>query len=353
MTTNLEVPREYRAAESLVPRDARSTVPEVAPARPRRTAWWARLSRTQYALAVWAVLTLVMIVRWGLPTKRDHLLLVIALGLAAASAGSPRSWARIARDWIPLFLLLDLYDQLRAHADNWSSVHFLPQIRADEFMFGGAVPTVTLQHLLYTPGHPHWWDYIAFLVYLSHFFVSLIVAALLWKFAYARFKRFAFLFVSLTFAAFVTYALYPAAPPWLASQTAVIGPTWKVIDQMWVSIGLKSAASVFSANSHLANPVAAVPSLHSAYPFLLTLFFWRAAGRWRWLLALYPLAMGFTLVYAAEHYVVDVLLGWVYATVVFVVGNFVADRWAEYRARRDARRELAAIGGLAGAEGHD
>jgi membrane-associated phospholipid phosphatase len=69
--------------------------------------------------------------------------------------------------------------------------------------------------------------------------------------------------------------------------------------------------------------VAAVPSLHAAYTLLITLFLWRAAGRMRPLLALYPLAMAFALVYAAEHYVVDILLGWVYTVAaVWMVSQF-------------------------------
>jgi membrane-associated phospholipid phosphatase len=64
---------------------------------------------------------------------------------------------------------------------------------------------------------------------------------------------------------------------------------------------------------------------------LLVLFFWKSVGRWRWLLALYPVAMGFTLVYTAEHFVIDILLGWLYAVLVFIFGNWLFDR---YEARR-------------------
>ena len=34
-------------------------------------------------------------------------------------------------------------------------------------------------------------------------------------------------------------------------------------------------------------------------------------------LLLYPVAMGFALVYTGEHYTVDVVLGWLYAVSVF------------------------------------
>ena len=131
----------------------------------------------------------------------------------------------------------------------------------------------------------------------------------------------------------MTYALYPAVPPWLASQGAHLPPTAKIIDEMWAHVGFANGAQVFSATGHFANPVAAVPSLHEGYTVLFTLFFWRRAGRWRPLLALYPVAMALTLVYTGEHYVIDIILGCLYATVVFIVGSKLLDRWDERRVR--------------------
>ena len=43
----------------------------------------------------------------------------------------------------------------------------------------------------------------------------------------------------------------------------------------------------------------------------------RVRTRFRELLWLYPLAMGFALVYSGEHYVFDVVLGWAYAVAVY------------------------------------
>ena len=182
-------------------------------------------------------------------------------------------------------------------------------------------------------------------MYLSHFFTSLIVAAVLWKVAHAKFRRFAVLFVSLSFAAFATYALFPAAPPWLASQSHALAPTAKIVDEVWAHLGLHNGASLFSARSDLANPVAAVPSLHAALPVMLMLFFWSSAGKWRWLLALYPLAMSFSLVYLGEHYVFDIFLGWLYAVVVYVAAMWAMDEWSRRRAVRNAARgaDLVAV----------
>ena len=51
-----------------------------------------------------------------------------------------------------------------------------------------------------------------------------------------------------------------------------------------------------------------------------------------WIINAYPLVMAFTLVYTAEHYVIDLLLGWLLAAVVIVALN----RFEGRRAKRTA-----------------
>jgi membrane-associated phospholipid phosphatase len=307
---------------------------DVAPL-PQRVLNWCRAYRW---ILLWATGTIAFIVFFGVPASRPQVFAVVGFGLIASTAGTPRSWTRVVVDWAPLFVVLSVYDILRGIAGNWLTPHTVPQIRIDEFLFGGTAPTVALQHAFYTPGVAHVWDYVAFYTYMTHFFASFVIAAYLWKFAYPRFRRYVALFLTLTFAAFTTYLLYPAVPPWLASHNAQLAPTSRIIDEMWEHVGLADGAKVFSATSHFANPVAAVPSLHAAYTMLIALFFWNTAKRWRWLLVLYPILMGLTLVYTGEHYVFDILLGWLYAVVVYVVGTRVLDRRAS---QREAKAALA------------
>jgi membrane-associated phospholipid phosphatase len=54
---------------------------------------------------------------------------------------------------------------------------------------------------------------------------------------------------------------------------------------------------------------------------------WRRV-RWGWrpVLAAYPLLMTFTVVYTGEHYVIDVLAGWLAAVLVTLLAVFVERR---------------------------
>jgi membrane-associated phospholipid phosphatase len=67
------------------------------------------------------------------------------------------------------------------------------------------------------------------------------------------------------------------------------------------------------------NPVASVPSIHMALTFLVLLAVRDIAPRLTWPLVGYNLAMAFSLVYLGEHYVFDLLVGVLVATVAHYV----------------------------------
>jgi membrane-associated phospholipid phosphatase len=80
-----------------------------------------------------------------------------------------------------------------------------------------------------------------------------------------------------------------------------------------------------------------MPSMHAAAAALVAAFFWGGATWWGRLgLVLYPLAMGFALVYTAEHYVVDVVAGGLVAAAA-VIGWTVGHRCSARRAAGSAQ----------------
>ena len=283
----------------------------------RRLRWW--------ALAAVVVAFVVSVKIWGLPFARDRLFVWILLALLALSLGDLRGWVRgVVRDWAPLFVVLAVYDVLRGRADEFTGrAHVDPHLSFDEAL-PGDVPTLWLQEQLWS-GTPHWYDFVAWGIYMSHFVVPLGVAVVLWRRAYPLFRQWVARLLALTFAGYLTYVAYPAVPPWLASKDGDLPPSVRLVGEVSRHMGIERAPSAISSS----NPVAALPSLHAAYPLLLCLFFWPLAGRtMRIALVTYVVAMGWVLVYGAEHYVFDLLMGWAYAVVVAAVFTFVNRRRA-------------------------
>lgn len=284
-----------------------------------------------------------MVASVGVPTSHDLVFFWFALGIIAFSVTDlKRRTARLVVEWSPFIGVLFVYDRLRGYADGLLfPAREVPQIKVEEALFGRPIPTVWLQtHLWHGASDLRWWDYAIWFVYLTHFFATLIVAAILWRWAHDHFARFATMVCVLSLAGFATYVLYPAVPPWLAARHGAIGEANRAIAVIWHHVPIAHFGSLFEKGQTYSNNVAAMPSLHSAFALLIALYLWRIVPRWvRPLLVLYPPAMAFALVYSGEHYVVDCLAGWVYATGTFVAVNLVF----EYRARRVAVLEPAFV----------
>lgn len=230
--------------------------------------------------------------------------------------------------FVPFLGLLLVYDSFRAIADELNrAVHFLPMINFDRLVFGGTLPTVWLQHLLWH-GHVSWYDFYFYFLYVIHFVAPVLVALLIWWRRDKLYWPYMWGFVLLSFAGFFTYVIFPAAPPWMASQFGLIEPIHRISSDVWYAMGVTNFSEIYTRLSP--NEVAAVPSLHAAYPTLVLLFLARAFS-WRrvWWLAIYPISLWIGIVYLGEHYVFDALLGILYAYISFRVSvNFFEWLWS-------------------------
>jgi membrane-associated phospholipid phosphatase len=307
---------------------------ELAPAR-REPAWRTPLRRG--APIAYGVFIVVEASRGGLPLNTDLLLLWIGGFLLACSITSPRRFLRgVVLAWLPLAAVLFVYDLLRGAADGLVfPARTWPQLRFDETVFGGRAPTVWLQERLWHgAAHLHWWDWLTFGVYVTHFFAALLLAAALWVTAHDRFPRYMVMICVLSLAGFATYALFPAVPPWMAAAHGALPPVTRVVPLVWSHVHVFSFNTLFETGTRYANDVAAMPSLHAAFATLVALTL-RGLVRRPWLralLLLYPLLMGLALVYGGEHYVADVLAGYLYAWLTYAGVNTAADAHAARRA---------------------
>jgi membrane-associated phospholipid phosphatase len=222
------------------------------------------------------------------------------------------------RDWIPVLLLLFGYEYLRGIVPYLTkNVYIWPMIRADMLLFG-YLPTIKLQAILFDGITLHWYDYVAVTLYISHFVIPWVVAFVFWMHDRKIFKEYTAAFLVVSYLAFFTFIIFPAMPPWMASNEGYIPPLKKIMDQVMVSfahpIDVPSVYRFFGANL-----VAAVPSLHAAYPWLIFIYILK---KFRWLSVLaipYVAGVWFAVVYLGEHYVVDVILGFVYASFAYLL----------------------------------
>lgn len=294
-----------------------------------------RWHRIRVGAAVLYALALVVVVALaGVPTDRGSLLIIVLAGIGIPSLGRGwRAFGKALLDWLPFTAVLVVYDVSRGIADGLGMpLHMSDVAAADRNLFGGTVPTVWLQQHLLDPGSPQWYDALATLTYTTHFLATPIVAAVLWLRSREIWKAFAARVIVLSLAGLVTYVLFPAAPPWYAAREGVIEPVIRASSRGWLWLHVNHAGNLLSEGQAAVNPVAAMPSLHTAFATLIALFaISHLRSRWRWLVVLYPIAMGLSLVYLGEHYVVDLLAGVLYAFGVHWGVTAWTRRW---RARR-------------------
>ena len=308
MTRGAEEVESARAAHSLRP------VPYPETRRPARAV----------AMAAYAVALLAWSLTLGIPNDTLQVFLWLWLGTVAWNIeATPRYHLNFLKDWSLPVLGLVIYFYSRGLTDELGlPVHVYMPIHVDEWLGGGVTPTERLQEAwcgdpCLKTSEPRWYDLFFTTVYATHFLAGLTIAAVLWVRNRVEWIRWMRRYLAISFGALVVYILYPMAPPWMASEEGWLGAdVTRITARGWSDLGLDRVDLILHG---VGNPVAAMPSLHAGITFLIAGYgIQRLHTRWRWALALYPLAMCTTLVYYAEHYVVDVLAGAALAGVVLL-----------------------------------
>ena len=315
-SSNLGVPAFVRGQRRAPERDSRPECEQPSEAAGKR---WGppreALGRRDLLLAgaVFVVSLAIAILRVGLSLTPDVYLIVLL-----PSALVLRCGRRYLLDFVPFAALILIYAESRgiAHVLH-PHPHYLPQLDLEKLIFDGRVPTIVLQHWLWS-GSDRWYDTLILYVTRIHAIVPTTFAFVLWLQRRALFYRFAATLLTLSFSAAITFWLYPAAPPWAAAQEGLASLTKIGGERAATSSAVAAGTTVHGLIQ--GNPYAAIPSLHAGYAFLVFLFVATAfyGSRYRWWIilpaALYAAVQSFAAVYTGNHYVVDLLIGYCYAT---------------------------------------
>lgn len=221
-------------------------------------------------------------------------------------------------DWTPFLFILLSYDFLRGFADNLGQrVDYLGLIEMEQKLFG-SIPTIELQKIFYNPRAPSLLDFIATIFYFLHFALPLSFGFILWLYNRGHFRQFVTGILLLSYTGWVTFLIYPAAPPWLASNEGYLPGVHKILDVTLGAFPDKwSLPSIY--HNFNPNPVAAMPSLHAAYPLMILLFALKFFKFKALIFIPFVLGVWISIVYLGEHYVIDIIAGALYAIIFYFV----------------------------------
>lgn len=242
------------------------------------------------------------------------------------------NWSRrFVKDLAPLLMMFlsseVLYSVVGILANSVLVVHFVEPYYADKLIFG-QIPPILFQNLFRAPIM----DYVTTFFYSTHFAVPTVFAFLLWKLSPKDCKKYTLAFGLVTYSALVTYLVYPVAPPW-ANSTLVSDGLVRVLFSVDKTLGVPVYKSIFDILQ--ADPYAAFPSLHSAFPWLITLFSFRIWKAKAIPVLVLPIGVWFSVIYLGEHYVVDIFGGVAYSTAAFIIAVWVVPYLqSKYRLRK-------------------
>jgi len=241
------------------------------------------------------------------------------------------------RTFLPFIVTGAVYDSLRytLHASTTGRVHVAGPYELDRAWFGIGGRTLNEVFAIH-----HWAiaDFIAglaYLLYVGEFLALGMIEFFLGRAANAA--VFARCFFAVNMLGFITYFVYPAAPPWYVAAHGMgpaqmnIAPSPGAAQRFDALLGTHLFENAYS---HSVEVFGAIPSLHMAYPVIAAVLAFRIRElRWaRWPAAAYVPIMCFSAVYLQHHYVIDLLVGGAYALVV----AFAVLAWERRRAASTA-----------------
>jgi membrane-associated phospholipid phosphatase len=245
-------------------------------------------------------------------------------------------WAMRGRipllDFAPFLLMLYTYEEIRSviRAVGSNGVHVTDLIAWERTLCAGIIPASAIQQAWSSVSFSGLLDFIANAFYMTHFFSVILMGVVLWVRRREHYGVFIVGLLLLSYTGFLTYVVFPAAPPWWAFQNGYLPD--QPVNLMH---SLLSPEYIFAT----ANPLGAMPSLHTAWPIYLLLYALSLWGRKALPLAILPIGVAVASIYLGHHYLVDILAGIGYAVIAFSLVKL----WSRFRLEiRESAGRLAA-----------
>lgn len=212
---------------------------------------------------------------------------------------------RFIKDWVPFIALFLAYDAMRGIANNVTGIVHVTELISAELHVFGMIPTLVLQQFYRNPIL----DWTGGFFYALHFLVPMMFGFILWNRSPENYRKYVFALLSCSYSALITFLVYPSAPPWFGVNAE------RILFHLDGVVGVPFYATIYAFFEP--NPFAALPSLHAAYPWLISLFAIKIKRIKALPVLIFSFGVWFSAVYMGEHYVIDLVAGVAYATVAF------------------------------------
>ena len=215
-------------------------------------------------------------------------------------------------DWIPLLLATIAFDFLRGAIYVAVEAGFRPIYAAYAIALEHLTIRTDALPLVLQRFRTPVLDWTGVALHGSHFLFFLGFGLALWHASRTHFPLYRRSLIIAMVVGLVGYLLIPTVPPWMAALPPyeLLPPIERIVGDIYERF-LPELYGTFDTN-----PVAAMPSLHAAFPSVAALIGWRALGRPAGIvLWVYAAAAMLAAAYLGEHYLVDVIAGLIVAVI--------------------------------------
>ena len=246
-----------------------------------------------------------------------------ALFIVAFVSGHLR---RFVADWTLFLCQILLFDSFRGLIFSIVSRYELPVymvylIKSEHALLGGTTLPNLLQDAWHGSNEIGLLEQFFAIVYGSHYLFFLLFALVVWYVNRSLFESLKSAMLVVMYLGLLGYLLIPSVPPWMAGDYfAVLPPVAHLSNQVY-NLAIPSLRNTFDTN-----PIAAMPSLHAAFPTVCCFFATRHFGLKSLPLYIYLLLVFLATAYLGDHYLVDLIGGVALAAIGIGVAIYLEHR---------------------------
>ena len=178
-------------------------------------------------------------------------------------------------------------------------------------------------------------DFITGLAYIVYLILPVVIAFALFFIDKRRMAQLTWSIFLVSLMGMATYLAYPAAPPWYVDAYGLgpaqldAAPDPAGAARFDALIGVPFFEGFYSRSS---NVFGAMPSLHVAFPAVLAASVWGLGMKWGLSTLAFALLVGFSAVYLNHHYLWDLIVGYGYAILAWLLVSFLLSVHGKWRA---------------------